>query len=194
MQPLTQEGIFRGEIIQFGLNERDTGSVSLDIKARIDEAWNGEDWEDWRQYECFVDGYLNVIKKDGTVNKVQYESIASATGWDGDTVAVANGSWEPQPCQFTVKANVNPNNGQTSYRIEWLNRYDRTPGGKGNVDEGKAKALLAKYGANFRALNGNIARNSREGSQPAGRPAKPATQPRTQKPAPPKVANEDIPF
>jgi hypothetical protein len=171
-QPLNQDGTFRGQIIGYGLNESaKTGSVSLYVKARITEAWDfGEkSWTDWREFEVEAEGNLNIVKKDGAgPNEKQVASIVAATSWDGSLTSLATNQWQPPECQFSVKADVYE--GVTRYKIDWMNPYDATPGGGGNVDADKAKALDAKYGSQFRALTGNVKRNGPKTS-PNGPPA-----------------------
>jgi hypothetical protein len=177
-QEINQNGIFRGQILEFGLYEPESGAVGVSVKARIDEQWNTETkaWDDWREYDVTADGTVWVIKKDGSLNDKQVESLIKATGWDGNIEAVRNGEWQPTPCQLVV--NEDTYKDEVRYKISFVNEYDRTPGAVGNVSPDRAKQLQTQYGAQLRALAGNVLRNA---APPAGKPKapKPAAKPAT---------------
>ncbi len=193
-QDLNQEGTFRGRIIEFGLQEGSgTESVGIAIKAEIDELFDSElkDWVDWREYRVQCYGYVNIIKKDGSPNTVSAENLCKCTGWNGSLDDVANGAWKPKPVQFSTKINVYQD--KTSYKIDYINEYDRVPGGGiRSIDAGKAKTLQQKYGSQFKA----IAASANKAAQPVSvkpKPAAPAPMPRNDNPP---VANsvDEIPF
>jgi hypothetical protein len=187
---LDREGTFRGRIIEYGLQEgKNTSSVGIAIKVAIDEAYNfeAESWEDWREYavECY--GYVNLVKGDGSANDKSAENLCLCTGWNGSVGDIAMGEWKPEPIQFTTKANEY--NGKTSFKVDYINQYDRSPGGGiKSVDADKAKALQAKYGTTFRALAANTKRNN----PPADKPKSPP--PAKRETVPSGKANDDTPF
>jgi hypothetical protein len=188
---LSQVGSVRGEIIEYGLFEPESGAVGVNIKVRIDEAYDPEtqQWDDWRQYDLETDGCIWVIKKDGTINKVSAENLMRAAGWDGNLESVARTQWQPKPVQ--VKVQTDDYNDTTRYRIAFVNEYDRVPSARiGNIDPEKAKALQAKYGAPLRALAGNLSRNT---AAPASdKPKAPrAPMPTTRRPKPGAEAYPD---
>lgn len=173
---IDRAGDFRGEILQFGLQEYDSGAVAIDITARILDAWDREagEWEDWRQYDCQALGRLFVVKKNGSLNDGPIKSLVAFAGWDGNLESIVNGTWQPTPCAFTIEEDIYKT--ETRYRIGFVNDYNRTPGGQGNVDAEKAKAIQAKYGSQIRAIAGNVARTSTD-AKPTGKPKAPPRKP-----------------
>ena len=169
MPKLEQEGVFRGSISNYGIDEADSGAVAIVIHVDVEEIFAEGEWHDWREHQFTTEGRVWVVKKDGTVNQRQAEALIQCAGWDGLFESISSRSWTPTPISVTVKADTY--NDETRYRIEWVNPHDSSPGGGGNVDPAKAKALDSKLGAQFRALVGNQKRN---GAVPAVKPkAKP---------------------
>lgn len=194
-----REGVFRADILEYGLREFESGSVAISIRVRFREAWNGEGWDDLTQYEDMeAHGSLFIIKKDGSINNSQVEALVEAAGWDGSMNSIVNATWTPTPCQVVIKAE--DYKGQRQYRISFVNPYDRVPGGLSNIDPEKAKALETRFGSSLRAVAGNVKRNA--APAPASKmpaPAKPnggAWKPPTaNEPAPATVPQDsEIPF
>lgn len=167
MPEVQQEGTFRGSITTFGLFEADSGATAVNITVAIEEVFDGGEWFDWREHGLSVSGGLYVIKKDGTLNERAIESLVKHAGWNKSFESIVDGTWTPNPVQVVVKADTYKN--ETRYRIAFVNGYDEVPSG-GNVTAEKAKAYQQKYGAQLRALGGNVARNA---AAPKGAPAKP---------------------
>lgn len=194
-QPIDREGTFQGLIVEFGLREYDTGSLAVAIRAKLDTHWNEDVWEDWREFEFEASGFLYIIKKNGEPNNGQVESLVRFAGWDGTLKSISEGTWQPIPCQFTVKANEYQ--GQTSYRIEFINEHDRVPGQMSNVNDDKLKNLEARFGSQLRAIAGSAKRNA--SPSPADKMPKPKKAP-AKAPEPamsasvPPVQGDDIPF
>ncbi len=176
---IDRAGNFRAEITEYGLQEYDSGAVAIALKALITAEWNREsgEWDDWTQYEATeATGYVNIVKKDGSANKNQVEALIQFAGWDGKLSSVANQEWQTTPCQIVVNAEVYKN--QTQYKISFINDFERTPGGFGNVDPDKAKSLDSKYGNTLRAIAGNVRRG-----KPADVKGRPASPPKKKSPA-----------
>lgn len=178
-QQLNQAGTFRGNIIDHGLFEAESGAVGVNLKFQILEAWDADAqaWTDWAEYDVECDGCVWVVKKDGTVNQAQSQSLMKAAGWNGDLASIGTAAWECKPCAVVV--NKDEYKGDVRYRIAFVNEFDRTPGGVGNCDPEKAKALQAKYGSQFRALAGSV--NANKQAPAANKPKMPGKAP---KPAP----------
>lgn len=188
MPALQQEGTFRGCITEYGLREQESGAKAITIVARIDEVWDGEsEWEDWSHHGLEVGGDLWVIKKDATLNLRQVEALVRFAGWDGDLVAIVDGSWYPTPCQFDVTRDEYQ--GNVRFRVAWVAGYERIPGSVGNVTPERARELQEAYGPQFRAIAGNFARNA---APPAGKPKVPAPANKTPKPVAPPPAVKPI--
>lgn len=186
---LDREGTFRGRIIEYGLQESDSGSVGINVKCVIDEAYNfeTESWEDWREFEFECFGYVNLVKKDGKSNDKSAENLCKCAGWNGSLGDVALGGWKPDPIQFTTKADTYKD--KTSFKVDYINQFDRIPGGGiKSVDPDKAKTLQAKYGTTFKALAANVKRSA----PPAGKPSSPPQ--RQTVPADATKCDKEIPF
>lgn len=186
--PIDREGIFRGDIIDYGIYEAESGAIQVTISCRIREAWNGTDWEDWTQYDVVASGSINVIKRDSTTNEIGVRNLVSATGWDGTFTSIDQRTWQPKPCQFRV--DVNTYKDKTTYQVGSLAQYDRKPGQLSNIDSSKVKSLDAKFGSALRAVAG-VTPAATPAKAPAKPPAKaPVKQPVNATSTPP----EDIPF
>ena len=174
-QQLQDIGTFRGNILGYTLEKAESGAVAVYLEVSVDEAWDEEaqDWADWREHELETSGRIWVIKKDGTINKTQAESLLKCAGWDGSFESIYNGDWKPTPIQFDVEEDAWKD--KVRYRISWLNPYDRIPG-MGNVGEDEAKSLQSKFGSQLRALAGNQQRNAAPPAK-AGGPKKPKAEP-----------------
>jgi len=177
MTPEDREGDFRGQIFEYSLFASDKSeAVMLNVKARLTGIWNETEWDDtWEEYDRFAEGSICLVKKDGSLNQNQAESLMKYAGWNGDFPSLDNGSWEPEKCAFVLKADHYE--GQTEYRISFVNGYESTPGGSG-LKPGLAEALNAKFGTSLRALAGNAKRssNGNRGKGPAPPKAKSAGQ------------------
>jgi len=200
-QQIDREGVFQGIITEYGLREKsETGTLAVAIKAQLDAMWNGEGWDDWKEFEMEASGFLYIIKKDGQPNTGQVESLVRHAGWDGALKSLIDGTWQPTPCQFTIKANEYQ--GKTDYRIDFINELNRVPGQMSNVTDDKLKALEAKFGAPLRAIAGSAKRNAApaaDAKMPKPKKAAPAPTPAKDAlaramGADPAAANESIPF
>lgn len=196
-EELDREGTFRGLITEYGCRKTEGGAIQLSVYADIEEEWDPqlEAWVDWREYQRKVSGDLNLVKKDGTINKTQVQALVNHTNWDGNFTSFSQETFKPTPCQFVVKQNTYNDN--TRYRIEWINAYDRVPGAFTPLDADTAKALQNKLGGEMRALVGNVVRQERK---PTGTPAAPPKAPAPPSPAEQSPENnadvpgDDIPF
>lgn len=191
-----REGQFRGTITEYGLKEMESGSVAVSIKAQLTEFYAGEEegWLDWTQYDVEAQGDVWVIKRDKSLNAKAAESLVKNAGWDGSFTSVKDGSWQPTPCQFTVKAEEYE--GRTYYKIAFVNDFDRTPGGMSNVDDARVKSLESQYGSQMRALFSNTKRNGAkpEASKPRTPPGPSATQQKAAREAEAALGADEIPF
>lgn len=159
-QTIDREGDFRGRITEYGLRKLDSGAVCLSIHAALEEKYEEGEWQDWQQYEYTAAGDVWLVKKDGTINEPAARSLVECAGWDGEFSSLSQATFAPKPCQFTIKTDTY--NGETRYRISFVNPFDRTPGGGGlgNVDTKAAASLDSQYGSQMRALFGNAKRNA----------------------------------
>lgn len=185
-QPVDREGVFRGTISAYGLKEMESGAVAVAIKVTLSQMWTGNEWCDWAQYEMEAEGDIWIVKKVGSINQAAAESLINYAGWDGSLLSILEETWQPKPCAVVVKRE--DYEGKTRYKVSFVNDHERTPGGMSNVSAEKAKELNTRFGAQFRALAGNKARN---GASAGGRPTPPPVH---SKPAPPPSQDADVPF
>lgn len=190
-QPIDREGNFRVQITDFGISEMESGSVAVNIKAKILEMYEGnEQWSDWTQFDPYeVEGAIWIVKTDGTLNENAVRSLMAHTGWDGNIESIVDGTWKPNLCQVQVKLDTYKD--QSRFRIAFINDYSRTPGGMSNVTPEKAKQLAMRFGGQLRALAGNAKRSS---SPAPGRPAPPPQNRSKPQAEQPIGTNEEIPF
>lgn len=169
-QELKWEGNARGQIIEYGLSEVESGAKTINIVVKVNDYWDADtkEWINCTAEDYRVVGSLWIVKKDGTLDQKKIQSIIQHAGWDGDMEALAAGTWEPKPISFTHEKQIYKD--ETQWRIGFINAYDRTPGATGNVTPEKAKALQAQYGAQLRALAGNV---TRQASTPKALPSAP---------------------
>lgn len=195
-QDLSEAGVFRGQITDYGLVEAKSGAKAVALTAAIHDVWDAaaKEWVDWRQYDLQAHGRVWVVKKDGELSTKDIEALAKHLDFT-DFVAVVDGTWAPGKCSFTVDEELYE--GKTYYRLSFVNDYDRTPGMQSTVSYDDAKQWNSRYGGQIRAIVGNAKRN---GAVPAGKPAVPAAP----KPAAPKQSEiptapaqpptDDVPF
>ena len=169
MREIGQAGVFRGEIIEYSLNEADSGAVAVNLNCKIHDIYSDGEWHDWRGHNLHARGDVWIVKKDGTLNQRQTTALMKHGGWDGQFSSVTDATWKPSTVGFTVE--TDEYKGEVRYRISFVNGYDSAPG-VGNVSSDKAKDLDRRLGGQLRALAGN---QQREAVAPTpGAPAKPA--------------------
>lgn len=192
MNAVDREGTFRAQITEYGVKEMDSGSVAVSIVARLLEWWDGEQWHPWESYEQEASGDVWVVKKDGSLNDRQIESLVKNTNWDGTLTSVSQRTWIPCACQVTIKEEDYRNN--KYMKISFLDDYERTPGGINAASPEKVAELQNRFGSQLRALTGSMKRNA----APAPNTAPKAPPPPAKKPEPVAAgvnANGDsIPF
>ena len=176
-QSLEWVGTCRGKIKEFGIRESDSGRWRSASRRDIDSYYDTDTcaWVECEDQEYEAQGDLWIIKKDGTPNAGQVESMCQFAGWNGDLEGIANGTWQPKACSFVL--NREEYKEQVRHRISFLNAYDRTPGNVGNVSPDKVKALQDRYGAQLRALAGNVQQKALPAPAKASGPKKPGSKP-----------------
>jgi hypothetical protein len=191
MVPVDRKGIFRAEIVEYGLKEMDSGSIAVSLRCKLTDWWDGEKFEPWEQYDMEASGDVWVVKKDGNANQNAAESLMRHAGWDASFSSIVNGTWQPTACQISVEEETYKNKVQR--KIGFINAWDRIPGAMSNVDADGAKALEQRFGASMRALFGNVSRNQ---AAPASKPnaPPPPSAPAPMAPAMAGAPDDDIPF
>lgn len=185
-------GTFRGNIVEYGLKEVESGSVAVTMRVQLNEMWNDQnkDWDDWAQYDQEAHGDVWIIKKDKTPNQNAVTSLCRNAGWDGNIESIQDGKWQPNPVQVVIVEDHY--NGETRMKISFINDFYRTPGGLGaNMTPEKAKQLQMQFGSALRAIAGN---SKRDASKPNGAPASPPPRQYAPPPPPANRSEEEIPF
>lgn len=180
MPMVDRKGIFRAEIVEYGLKEMESGSVAVSLRCKLTDMWDGEKFLPWDEYQQEIAGEVWIIKKDGSANEGAAESLMKHANWDASFSSVVNGTWQPTPIQITVEEETYKN--AVRLKLGFVNAWDRIPGAMSNVDEAKASALENRFGGTLRALRGNIDRN------------KPTPNSQSRPSAPPPPVQNDIPF
>lgn len=173
MTQLQSEGDFRARVMKYGLFKAESGSVAVNINFEILEAYDHEEgkWVDWRGEDVACEGAFWIIKKDGTINETQVESLIENCGWSGLISDISDGQWHPEDCQITVKEDTYKN--VKRYKASFINGYESTPGGMGNISAEKAREIDNAFGSGLRAIAGNV----KAKKPPAGGPKSPAKKP-----------------
>ena len=188
---INREGTFRARITDYLLHKAESGSQSIGITVAIDEIWHEGEWWDWREHDVEAFGWLCVVKKNRELHLRTVESLCHHAGWDGSFTSIAEKNWDPRPVQVVIKQNVYQ--GETRYSIAWVNSYDSTPSGGGNLTDDEVKELETTYGAQMRALAGSA--KHAEAPAPEAKPKR-----RGAKPKPPAAEaveepeDDDVPF
>lgn len=185
-------GVFRGVVTEYGVKKHTkegSESYSLNVRVALHELYDSAsgEWIDWREYEMTADGYLNIVKKDGSLNESQVVPIMEHGGWDGLFSSLYDQAWKPTPCQFDIKWD---DYGDGMFKVNWFAAHDRGPVGLGNCDEKMAKDLDTRLRSSLKAISGNIKRAK---SKPEGKPPSPLAA-KTAKPDVPAPPDDDIPF
>jgi len=195
-----REGYFRGVARDLGMQESKAPkkSVGVCFVADLSEWWD-EDANDgaggWvpleGEWEMEAEGTAWIVGKDGDVLNRSIENLCQHMGWSGNADHIFDGTWQPTPCQFVVKAETFRD--KTQFKIAYINAFDATPGGGGNVKPERARQLSAQYGAQFRAVAGTATKPAPKSSKPST-PPKSDAKPKDRPPQNSKVDPSDIPF
>jgi len=176
MANLDRPGIFKARPVQwFVRTNENSQSVAVVIEYLITAQLVEGEWQSWENYEphkCWGNHF--VVKRDGKANVRTVQQLAESIGWGGSLKQVTDEM--PPDCVVQVNVKANVYEGQTSYRVEWVNPEDYVPTGGGAEPDEVAK-LDARFGSLLRAAAGS-------GSRPAAKPA-PAPAPRQTTIAPP---------
>jgi hypothetical protein len=201
MSQFQYEADCRVNIVEYALKEMDSGAVAIGIRCQIIE-WFGTPegggdkvWFDWREYGEEVTGDIWIVSGKDKGNKLlekAIESLVNHAGWDGTLESVSNGTWQPTPCQVSVKKENYK--GTDYFKASFVNDYNRTPGAlAAGVKPEKAKELQNRFGSQLRAIVGNKMRNQAPPSAGSKPPAPPQAK-REVAAAASKPGDDGIPF
>lgn len=186
-KPLEWAGTIRGQIIEYHVAKMQSGAVAINVTVRVDEYWDADakEWFDCRSEDFRAEGALWIVGKNGKLHIAKCESLKKHTGWDG-TMTSLGGEWNPTPCSFTHEVDSH----KGGYSIGFINAYDDAPRATADLQE-----LQNLYGAELRAIAGNVARNAvpTKGKPKAPKPA-PALEPAQDLEGPEPSTDDGIPF
>lgn len=155
MRPCNREGIYKAEMMEYGLIEsKDSSAVGIVVHAHLLDEWDKakEEWRDISDLGVEAEGAIWIIKKDGSVSHAAAESLINHANWDGSLLSVEQGSWQASKFCCTVKMETYKQ--ETRFRIAFINSLNRQPNaGIGNVSHSRAMELDAKYGSALGSLN-----------------------------------------
>ncbi len=135
---LPQPGNWRARTDKGVVYETEGGALMAAFDFTVDE-------------QTSIIGRFCLASKAGEVQQGTMRSLREAFGWDGaDPFWLADTDLSDREVEIVVDLEKDQN-GEDRPRVRWLN----APGkGHGMPEAGDRKAILAKYGAKFRALAG----------------------------------------
>ncbi len=124
-----------------------------------------------------ITAYQTLVQKDGTLSERTIQALRDIFAWDGvDPLWLQDADLGAVQFDITVEPDEDQN-GKPTVRVSWLNPVGQ--GGGPVLTKGDRNAILAKYGAKFRAVAGGaqIPRPVARLAAPRPVPAAPAQQP-----------------
>lgn len=189
-----REGRFKVKITKHGLiaNEADN-RLAFAVEAVFLEEMTPAGWRVLGpgDDEMTMTGWFNVINKDGTLNDRSCGNIKAAVGWDG-----RDPFWlqEADLCEQVVQATLlretfETKSGVTKTELQWkyIDSAD-SEGSVGRVSDEKKRAIMAKFGAMFRASAGGAPAPAPAAKGKPTAPKPPAAKKAMPKAMPPAVA------
>lgn len=158
---MDREGLFKIAVEDVSLKTfPGKKSVALNIRGRVSHIWHEDTqmWEDWTAYDDAYIVYTDcfIVKKDGTLNNSQIETVAESLEWDGNMDVLKDKDHAWPDCQVRVEEDTY--NGKTRYRGAWLspiNADPTRPNGSSNVDAVAIDQVAAMHGPGLKAIAGN---------------------------------------
>ena len=167
--PHITPGTYNACATQAAVYENDKGTLvlCLDLEVHSDPA-------------ARLKGFQSLTQRDGALNSRCIASLRECfPEWDGaDPFWFEDADIAGRELSVVVEDEVSERDGKTYSKVAWINPLGGRGGGAMPASGNRA-AILAKYGARFRALAGGV-------------PARPAAAP-TPKPAPETAAPEPAP-
>lgn len=126
MPSITEEGYYRGVIIDHGVNTtRVQGLPQFVVTVMAtaqhnaaDDTWDGT----YQEYQLTLSGYFVLVsknKQDEIVKCLSYEQIMEATGWDGETYA-GLAAMDLRGTEVQIQAQNETFEGKTTLRMKWI--------------------------------------------------------------------------
>jgi len=155
MVKLTQEGDYRGKIIDHAVSQTKNGYPQLVANLSAIETWDEDtqEWVDFSEYDAGIMAYLCLVGGDAKP-LMNMEQVMKATGWDGQSfAALDNMDLTDTVIQYRVE--WEEYNGSDNLKVKWVDHKDATPGVKvKKLDPAELKSLDAKYSQTLKAASG----------------------------------------
>jgi len=187
MQRLTQEGWYRGPVLEHGVAKTKKGYPQFVAQIMGAEIWEegdqGEEgqWVDFFEYDAGLTGYFVLYGADHK-ELFHAKDIMAATGWNGKSFSELSEMDIPK-VQFQVEENTYQDN--TTLQITCIRPYDAKPGVSIRKLEGDdLKSLDAEFSQELKALAGVTASVASKKSAPpktTSGPVEPPTEPKPPK-------------
>lgn len=150
MPLIDRTGNFRLRVKDVKIRDTDKSqAVAIGFDFEVESQWDpstktwGQQWPEGNT----VPGDVWIVAKDGGPNEANVKRLVECLGWDGDFDNIHE--MVDRVCSGTVDAEEY--NGKTRYRVEWVNSYQSTPGGKAASSESVAK-IKSTVGERVRAI------------------------------------------
>lgn len=175
---LDRAGKFKAYPTECALSQSDSGSMQWVAKCVIAQMFNPEsgEWDDVSDQGWTIPAYVNVVKKDGELNKRSVDNLKDTLGWDGADFATLQNDYS-QVC-IQIECDWETYNEKQSLRVKWVNPENYAGASLKPLDGDALKTLNSKFGGLLRQHTG--AKPGAAAAAPAG-PKPPA------KPLPPKA-------
>lgn len=119
---------------------------------------------------------MTLVKRDGTVQTRTCDTLKEVFGWDGlDPFWLMDQTFDDKTFEIVVK-DEQGNDGNVYAKVEWLNPLGGGPAMKMPAAADR-RSVLAKYGAQFRALAGGAPVKPAAATPPPPPPGKVAPKP-----------------
>jgi len=184
-------GRYKARIIGTGiLPSQKTNAVSVSLRLHLTEFLDPEEkiWIPWAEYKQSIFSSNFITKKDGSPNEKIIENLCEVLGWSGKLDDFNNPEIEWPKVSVVIESEEY--GGEDILKVKWLNRYaSEFSGTYSKISPGDLNEIEGRLGATFRAIAGNVARNSGK-KLPAAEVPQP-TQENTSQPA---ANSEECPF
>lgn len=190
MVKLTQEGTYRGLILDHGVSQTKNGYPQFVVNLSALESWNenDEEWIDFSEYDAGMMGYFVLVGGDAKP-LLNMDQVMKATGWDGQSFSVLD-SMDLSNTMVQFRVEWNEYNGNESLQVSWIDHMDATPGVKvKKLDKDELKTLDAQYKNVLKLVSGKsspvVSKKNKPKSTTSEKPKR--------RGRPPKVKPEDTP-
>ena len=186
MQKITQDGTYRGDILEHGVSQSTNKYPQFVANFRALESWDEdtEDWVDFSQYDAGMIGYFVLVGGDAKP-LLNMDQIMKATGWDGQSFAALD-SMDLSKTKVQFRVEWHEYDGNNNLQVSWIDHADATPGVKvKKLDKDELKDLDAQYKNVLKMASGKSAPVASKKSDPtptaSASPDKPARRKRRTK-------------